>query len=739
MRRNTLRLRGRILLGFTVVLVPFALLIASNSVFQIRGTQEILRLNALADAERAATDLDRAVADFDLAFSEFTTSHGLRRFSNYVEARTTEIELLAGETLDLLDQLSGSINEPEQVELVSRLAGALHAVNDALPQALTALAARDEFVFEGLEVTGAELVDTISQILVTAERDNDLAAAFDAGIALRDTLRARLSVSRYLVNNTVDDVRVAREVLDSLLEALEELDRELQNPQRRALLARTRELVGAYARQLDGTVAAISELGRIDTQFIRPQLEEIVTGTGALSRILSRDLLESTQQLEADDARHGLTTFTVGIVSIVLGIISAFILARSILRQIGADPADLQLLARQIASGDLRLDDNAAAVETAAPGDLPGADHDDTHDGAEPQRDNSLAESMQRMAHSQRDNVLAIIQVSSDTEDAIAGLATTAEQTAANGRQMAENTNAARTDVDAINQRVQVAQGEILEIGTAVEVLDEQVHAQGSATEQATASVEEIVASLQSVANIVSTRKSDMQDLLQQAQSGETDAAETRSVVDQVVSFTDEITEITNVITGITSQTNLLAMNAAIEAAHAGESGKGFAVVADEIRTLAEDSAQNSSRIQDIINKITERIESAAALVRHSSEAFQQVSETARQTYDAYGELEATTGEMSAGGNEVLNAMAELRDSSIKVRDSEANMKRSILVVSENVQGIGEQIGRAAERMAEINTGNAEVSAAVNEMQQLSQSLAQTIANLAESVARFQV
>jgi hemerythrin-like metal-binding protein len=129
------------------------------------------------------------------------------------------------------------------------------------------------------------------------------------------------------------------------------------------------------------------------------------------------------------------------------------------------------------------------------------------------------------------------------------------------------------------------------------------------------------------------------------------------------------------IINDIAARTNLLAMNAAIEAAHAGASGRGFAVVAGEIRKLAETTSQNAHQISDRLAALVGRIDEARAASTETSNAFTEIEGGVTEVSDAFTEITGSTRELSAGTKEVVTATEALRDLSRQIVGSTEEMK----------------------------------------------------------------
>lgn len=171
--------------------------------------------------------------------------------------------------------------------------------------------------------------------------------------------------------------------------------------------------------------------------------------------------------------------------------------------------------------------------------------------------------------------------------------------------------------------------------------------------------------------------------------AGESNLSEVSTLVEKIEEKSQGLEEMSNVIQQISEQTNLLAMNAAIEAAHAGESGKGFAVVADEIRKLAENSGTEAKKIADVLAEIKKMIDEAYEGTVSTKKEFDNIVKGSSEVKTMELEIKDAIAEQNNGGKLILQAVSKLKDS-----------EQAVVVASKQLAETEERVREAIRSLA---------------------------------------
>jgi methyl-accepting chemotaxis protein len=172
-------------------------------------------------------------------------------------------------------------------------------------------------------------------------------------------------------------------------------------------------------------------------------------------------------------------------------------------------------------------------------------------------------------------------------------------------------------------------------------------------------------------------------------------------------------------IADIAAKTNLLAMNAAIEAAHAGESGKGFAVVASEIRKLAELSSKESDSISSEINKIEQRITQIAVVSSDTVKSMELMFTEIKALDQSFGVMNNAVEEQSAGGSQILTALRALQDITGKVKEGTDNIQHQSGAIQKAAVTLEVISQKVAQQVIEVNAASTKITAHLENAKEL--------------------
>ena len=214
----------------------------------------------------------------------------------------------------------------------------------------------------------------------------------------------------------------------------------------------------------------------------------------------------------------------------------------------------------------------------------------------------------------------------------------------------------------------------IQQIASTIGNQDKRINDQSRSLIESSSAIEEMIANIQSISGNLKNSAKEFESLQTAISAGNKNVDELKTNVLVLSKQSDSVYEANSIIKNIAAQTNLLAMNAAIEAAHAGESGRGFAVVADEIRKLAEVSNQQSKLISESLKVLKQTIEAAVRMTANTGTSFNAIISSVQTVNGLELEIKNAIDEQSSGGTQILRALSGMNEITAEVHDGSSEM-----------------------------------------------------------------
>jgi methyl-accepting chemotaxis protein len=443
-----------------------------------------------------------------------------------------------------------------------------------------------------------------------------------------------------------------------------------------------------------------------NTQTVISNLQEIQTVYGEL---LNDVIIENTISGEQSER----VIIIVIIIGVVISVFLSITITASIVKQINHTGDMLKI----IASGDL-----TANIDI----------HTNDEVGNLSRDINSTIDKIK--------NMIALIKKESSNLNNIGNdLASNMTETAAAINQITANIQSVKGRI--INQSASVTEtnATMEQVITNINKLNGLVENQADTISKRSAFIQAMVNNVESVNQTLQKNMENVHTLKEASEIGRSGLQEVASDIQEIARESEGLLEINSVMENIASQTNLLSMNAAIEAAHAGEAGKGFAVVADEIRKLAESSSEQSKTIGTVLKKIAESIKKITSSTDNVLARFEAIDSGIKTVAEQEEVINHAMEEQSEGSNQLLQGTTNLTGITQQVKTGSEEMlegSQEVMKESENLERVTQEITGSMNEMA---SGADQINVAVHNVNDMTHRNSEAIKELIREVSRFKI
>ncbi|WP_249122439.1 MULTISPECIES: methyl-accepting chemotaxis protein [Pseudoalteromonas] len=627
---SKLRLSQQLSTSFGVMIVLMVVLSSVAYVGLNGGYSNFVEYRSLARASNLASTLEANLLSLRINVLNYLKQQS----KDDIEQFEQKVKLLHDELAEAKEALS----QKESKQLIEKSETALVIYETAFREIMALYGRRNTVVHDGLDKIGPQMRKNISQLIESSIDMSDFEGLAAATHMQEKLLLGRLFVTKFLVSNQLNDYNRAMDELKQEKMFLTQSKSRFMNENAKNLLL---DIEQSGERYLDGVREVqdiITERNRLITEVLNINGQNIAEHLARVKESIKERQDELGPIAQSESRKTVTIIIAVSVVVILLGCFLSWYITRLIKAPIGGEPKEIAEVASRIASGDLTLQfDRGESVS-------------------------GIYLAMRDMA----DKLKAIIAEIQSSTHALSSSSETLSAITSQSKQGADN-QMEQLSHSAVSMNEMAAT--IAEITQSAQLAAD---AATDADSQSNSGVQVVVATQQAMEGLVGKIEN------------------VSKTIENLEQETESVGSILDVIRGIAEQTNLLALNAAIEAARAGEQGRGFAVVADEVRSLASRTQKSTDEIQEMISKLQNEAKRSVGMMRENVK-------DAKDTADKSAKTDEVLQAISSSVSTIKDMNLQIASASEEQNTVTQQLSQSVTEISETAQETATGAERASD------------------------------------------